>query len=85
MWGTVSYMAAIALIFLPAVVILSRAFITHNRQRNIRRDMHTAFTGDGLPASYTEDKSTPRPAVFGPAFWGGAAVYGVFIVLVWPW
>lgn len=55
------YLAVVSLIFLPAVVILFRSFLTHNRQRNVKKDM------SGALREITEGESGETP--------GGVAHY----------
>lgn len=81
LWASVLYMAVITLIFLPAVLILFRSFLSHNRQRNARHLIREILQ--------TGDESIEKPLddgagrVFGPAFWGVLAVYVLFMVLLW--
>lgn len=85
-WQTALYMSAVSLIFLPAVVILFRTFITHNRQRNIKHDMYEriiAPSENGVePPDLTEPPQDAK--VFGVLFWGAAGVYVLFMAAFWP-
>jgi hypothetical protein len=45
MWQAILSLAVVAVIFLPGAVILFYVFLRHNRQRNMKYDIHEAIHG----------------------------------------
>ncbi|MDR1665069.1 MAG: CPBP family intramembrane metalloprotease [Clostridiales bacterium] len=90
----------ISLIMLPAVIILFRTFISHNKGRNLKREVLRVMrvdraegTGEALallePEITDSDKKDaeriPRPAMFDLFFWCVAAIYLLFATGVLEW
>jgi hypothetical protein len=72
-------LAQISLIFLPAIIILFRTFLSHNRKRNGRRDLLKAMriprTDETEPAAAPEEtKPEPPPDETEPAPPGAAVI-----------
>jgi membrane protease YdiL (CAAX protease family) len=63
-----------ALIFLPAVIIFYRAFVSHNRKRNTRGEILSAMRADASEQEMETEKPG-KVSVFAPEFFAVAGVY----------
>ena len=82
-YSAMLYLFAVSLIFLPAVIILFRSFITHNRRRMTRSEILAGMRVSEPPDALREEESDQCGAgAFDAAFWLTVLIYVLFIAFV---
>jgi hypothetical protein len=75
LWMAIAFWAMVSVIFLIGLIPLSNAFLTYNRQRNIKYDMKTKIT-EGV----TDEGDAKPPKLWDFCTWAVVVLYLLYVI-----